>query len=208
MNRRAFLSLSAISPLAHLLPAFGRSSQIAPRELACDVLICGGGVGGVACALAAARNGLKAIVTEETDWLGGQLTSQAVPPDEHPWIEQFGCTRRYRRFRENVRQEYRECAPLTPEAQNDLLLNPGGGYVSRLCFEPPMGTSAIDRMVGVHIFNHKLQVLFNHKPIAAQRSADRVLAVTVRNNTTGTDQTIEADYILDATELGDLLHLA
>ena len=47
--------------------------------------------------------GKSVVVVEETDWLGGQLTSQGVPPDEHPWIEQFGCTRSYRRFREGVR---------------------------------------------------------------------------------------------------------
>ena len=35
------------------------------------------------------------LLTEETDWIGGQLTSQAVPPDEHPWIESFGCTAAY-----------------------------------------------------------------------------------------------------------------
>ncbi|WP_143681047.1 FAD-dependent oxidoreductase, partial [Streptomyces sp. 2R] len=55
-----------------------------------DVLIAGGGTGGVAAALAACRAGRTAVLTEETDWIGGQLTSQAVPPDEHPWVEQFG----------------------------------------------------------------------------------------------------------------------
>ena len=39
---------------------------------------------------AAARS---VVLTEEYDWLGGQLTSQAVPPDEHSWVEQFGVTR-------------------------------------------------------------------------------------------------------------------
>ena len=41
----------------------------------------------------ALRNGMRVVLTEETDWIGGQLTSQAVPPDEHPWIESFGRTR-------------------------------------------------------------------------------------------------------------------
>jgi NADPH-dependent 2,4-dienoyl-CoA reductase/sulfur reductase-like enzyme len=45
-----------------------------------EVVIVGGGLGGCAAALAAARNGLSVIMTEETDWIGGQLTSQAVPP--------------------------------------------------------------------------------------------------------------------------------
>ena len=62
-NRRVFLGL---------LPM----SLIAARELSCDVAIIGGGVGGCAAALAALRNGARVIMTEETDWVGGQLTSQ------------------------------------------------------------------------------------------------------------------------------------
>ena len=62
------------------------------KELDCDVAVVGGGTGGFAAALAACRNGMRVILTEETDWIGGQLTAQGVPPDEHPWIELFGCT--------------------------------------------------------------------------------------------------------------------
>ena len=59
-----------------------------------DILVVGGGPGGVAAALAALDRGRSVLLTEETDWIGGQLTSQGVPPDEHTWIEQFGATRR------------------------------------------------------------------------------------------------------------------
>src|SRR5437667_11797162 len=100
-----------------------------------DILIVGGGTGGVAAAFGCCSLGKRVILTEETDWLGGQLTAQAVPPDENPWIETQGCTRRYRAFRDGVRQYYREHFPLTDEARNDPHLNPGGGSVSRLCFE-------------------------------------------------------------------------
>lgn len=51
------------------------------RDPSCDVLVVGGGLGGVAAALAATRRGFKVLLTEETDWIGGQLTAQAVPPD-------------------------------------------------------------------------------------------------------------------------------
>ena len=56
-------------------------------DLAADVVIVGGGLGGVAATLAAARLGRRVVLVEEIDWIGGQLTAQAVPPDEHPWIE-------------------------------------------------------------------------------------------------------------------------
>jgi NADPH-dependent 2,4-dienoyl-CoA reductase/sulfur reductase-like enzyme len=70
------------------------------RETRTQVLVVGGGLGGVAAALAACERGADVVLTEQHAWLGGQLTSQAVPPDEHPWIERFGCTARYRGLRD------------------------------------------------------------------------------------------------------------
>ena len=55
------------------------------KEQRTEILVVGDGTGGVAAAL-----GCRVVLTEETDWIGGQLTSQAVPPDEHRWIESFG----------------------------------------------------------------------------------------------------------------------
>ena len=77
------------------------------REIAADVVIVGGGLGGCAAALAALRNGRTVVLTEPTDWIGGQLTAQAVPPDEHPWIEQFGANASYRALRQGIRDYYR-----------------------------------------------------------------------------------------------------
>ena len=123
-NRRTFLRQSAGSAL--LLPsAFAQT-----RALSADVAIIGGGVGGCAAALGALRNGMRVILTEETDWVGGQLTSQAVPPDEHPWIEQFGGTQLYRKYRSNVRQYYRDHYSLRPEIRANESFNPGGGSES------------------------------------------------------------------------------
>ena len=82
-----------------------------------EILVVGGGLGGVAAALAAHRAGRDVLLTEATDWVGGQLTAQAVPPDEHPWIERFGCTATYRALREGIRAHYRAHYPLTPQAR-------------------------------------------------------------------------------------------
>jgi len=103
------------------------------KELATDLVVVGGGLGGCAAALAAARNGLRVIITEETDWIGGQLTAQAVPPDENPWIETFGGTRSYLNLRQQIREYYLRHYPLTAEARAKPFLNPGNGWVSRLC---------------------------------------------------------------------------
>jgi NADPH-dependent 2,4-dienoyl-CoA reductase/sulfur reductase-like enzyme len=125
MNRRGFLSLSAFTPLAHLLPAYARDFRAPARDLKADVVIIGAGVGGVACALAAARNGLKVILTEEYDWIGGQLTSQAVPPDEHPWVEDRGSTKTYRQFRTKVRDFLPQQLPTHRGGGEEPALEPG-----------------------------------------------------------------------------------
>jgi hypothetical protein len=177
------------------------------RELKTDILIVGGSVGGVAAALGATSLGYRVILTEETDWLGGQLTSQAVPPDEHHWIEKFGCTRRYRSFRDGVRQYYRDHYPLTDAARNNPMLNPGGGTVSRLCHEPRVALAVIDAMLQWPRTRGLLTTLLRHKPVGAEVGGDRVRSVTVRDRETDHDVTISADYILDATELGELLPL-
>ena len=62
------------------------------------------------------RAGRTVVLTEPTDWVGGQLTSQAVPPDEHAWIEQFGRNASYQALRQGIRDDYRRNYPLTAEA--------------------------------------------------------------------------------------------
>ena len=177
-----------------------------PAELITDIAIIGGGIGGCAAALAAARMGARVILTEESDWVGGQFTSQATPPDEHGWIEQFGCTKSYRRLRNEVRQHYKMVYPLTPQAQARPFFNPGDGWVSPLCAEPLVWLTIIEASLTKYVGQGKLQILINHRPIAADTSGDEIRAVTVQDIITGNEVAITAKYFLDATELGDLLH--
>ncbi|MFD0663565.1 FAD-dependent oxidoreductase [Thermocatellispora tengchongensis] len=79
-----------------------------------DLVVAGGGLGGVAAALTAARLGHHVVLTEETDWLGGQLTAQAVPSDEHPWIETEHISPGYRELRTRIRDYYRRNYPCSP----------------------------------------------------------------------------------------------
>ncbi|MEZ5353612.1 MAG: FAD-dependent oxidoreductase [Bryobacteraceae bacterium] len=177
------------------------------RGLRCDVAVIGGGVGGCAAALGALRNGMRVILTEETDWVGGQLTSQGVPPDEHRWIEQFGCTALYREYRRAVRQYYRDHYQLTAQAREQVELNPGGGSVSRLTHEPRVSVAVLEQMLTRWISGGQLVVLLKHKASGADVDGDRVRSVAVRNLESGSTRTIEAACFVDATEMGDLLPL-
>ncbi len=177
-------------------------------EIRTSILIVGGGVGGCAAALAATSMGVQVVMTEPTDWIGGQLTSQAVPPDEHPWIEKDGCTARYQQFRQSVRDYYRKHYPLSSAAASEPWLNPGGGTVSGLCHEPRVALAVLEQQLMSARSAGLLRVLNHHRPVGADVDGDRVRSVTFTDKHTGRTLTITADIVLDATELGDLLPLA
>lgn len=185
------------------MPPTSRSAQ----EVQVDVAVIGGGLGGVAAALAAVEAGHTVLLSEESDWVGGQLTSQAVPPDENPWIEQFGCTARYRRLRDEMRDHYRRWYPLSEEARAQRYLNPGRGTVSSICVEPRVGLTVLESMLAAPTSAGRLRVLVEHAPVAATVDGDRVASVTVQGPD-GDLVTVLAAYVLDATETGDLLPLA
>lgn len=204
MQRRALL----FSGFGWLVSSALEQALGASRELAADVAILGGGTGGVAAALAALRDGMRVVMTEECEWIGGQLTSQAVPPDEHPWIEGAGGTALYRRYRSLVRQYYRDHYPLTAEARANEQLNPGGGTVSRLTHEPRVSLAVLEGLLSPYLACGKLVLLTRHQLVKAEAERDRIRSVTVKSALTGTERVIRAPYFLDATEQGDLLPLA
>ena len=141
-----------------------------------QILIIGGGTGAVAAALAIARHGHECILTEPTDWIGGQLTSQAVPPDENRWIEGDNqiqsATRSYLDFRKNVRQWYRDHRPLTETARSNPRLNPGNGWVSYLCHEPLAGHAVLMQMLQPHLDNGRVTILLHVEPVSADPDDD------------------------------------
>lgn len=178
------------------------------QERITDILIVGGGLGGVAAALAALRLGRKVILVEPGDWIGGQLTAQAVPPDEHPWIEGTGSTATYRRLRHGIREYYRRNYPLTAEARFDPHLNPGRGRVGPLCHEPQVSLSVLHELLSPFRADLQLEILTNHHAVCIETDGDHVLSVVIENRFTLEQLAIQAPFVLDATEFGDLLELA
>lgn len=177
----------------------------AAEDVECEVLVVGGGLGGVAAAWAAARRGRSVCLIEETDWLGGQATSQGVSAlDEHEHIESFGGTRTYYELREAVRDHYRN---LILEKNHKEPLNPGSCWVSRVAFEPRAALAALDRFLSPYVETGQLQVFLRAKAVEALVENDRVASLKAINLDDRSYTRFRFDYLLDATELGDLLPL-
>lgn len=91
----------------------------------CDLLVVGGGLAGVATAYESLHAGRTVCLTEMTDWLGGQLTSQGTTAlDEAKRQRQLEFyPAGYNQLRQRVRERYGR-------------QNPGDCWVSAVCFLP------------------------------------------------------------------------
>jgi hypothetical protein len=183
------------------VPVFGDPSSAIVRavvnepvpEVTCDVLIAGAGMGGIGAALAVARHNQTACLTEETDWVGGQATAGGVSAlDENRFIEIAGGTRRYYEFRAGIRRA------------SGGRFNPGGCYVSALCFEPPVGVQVLERMLQ----SPNIRVYRRTQIVAVDRRGDRIVSALAWQFEKRAALRFRLRYLLDATEMGDLLPLA
>lgn len=112
------LSLMMASPLAAAPTSIDQTET-------CDLLVVGGGLAGVATAYESLHAGRTVCLTEMTDWLGGQLTSQGTTAlDEAKRQRQLEFyAAGYNQLRQRVRERYGR-------------QNPGDCWVSVVCFLP------------------------------------------------------------------------
>jgi FAD dependent oxidoreductase/S-layer homology domain len=198
------------------------------RVLTCDVLIVGGGVGGVAAAqkiwaltgktdqsnILKHPKPLSVILVEETDWLGGQMTAQGVPAlDENYLVAGSGSTLAFQDLRKAIRRYYKMNATLTTESIEDPLFNPGNCWVSYLSFEPSVALEQIDHLLKPARENGSLKVLYRSKPFKVNHGSHlgdepRVASVDFADCVSGETFTVKPKICLDATELGDVVALA
>jgi len=149
-----------------------------------DVLVVGGGTGGTAAAIQAARSGAKTILVSEFPWLGGMLTSAGVSvPDGNELVAfQTGLWGAFLR-----------------ELQQCQLEGLDHSWVSFFSFDPRLGAQIFARWVQ-ELPN--LNWRAGRVPQAVLRQGDRVIGVEFAGFT------VTAQITIDATELGDLLALA
>ncbi|MBE9078447.1 FAD-dependent oxidoreductase [Romeria aff. gracilis LEGE 07310] len=153
------------------------------ETLTTEVLVVGGGTGGSAAAIQAARRGAQTILVSEFGWLGGMLTAAGVSAPDGNELAAFQ-TGLWGDFLRQLRRR-----------------QPGGlhhGWVSFTTYEPAVGAAIFADWVKAL---PNLKWLAGHRPRAMLRQGDRVVGVRF-------DQlTIQAQMTVDGTELGDLLAL-
>ena len=152
-------------------------------SLSTQVLVVGGGTGGTAAAIQAARRGAKTILISETDWLGGMLTSAGVCAPDGNELASFQTGIWGAFIRALMEQE--------PQGLDH-------GWVSFFTYQP---------QTGAEIFAQWVRALPNLtwktglSPQDVIREGDRIMGVEFES------VTITAEIVIDGTELGDLLEL-
>lgn len=177
-------------------------AQARNTEFSVDVLIVGGSLGAVAAAISCGRLGVRTMVVSPGEWLGGQATSQGVPPDEHPWIEYTGSTSTYRDYRARVRRIYQSLPQIDPKWALEPRLNPGAGIVSPLTHDPRVSLQVFEEMLLPYRLDGTLRILRGYRPVSVDTQGDVIRSVSFG------EFDVIARQVVDATETGELLPLA
>lgn len=166
--------------------------NLANKTADCDVVVAGGGSGGVAAAIQSARSGAITCLIEETDWLGGMLTTAGVSAiDGHPET----ASGIFKEIREKIIHHYY----IRGEIEQMRMCK-----VSTLCFEPHIGNKIIKDMVKR---TPNLKLFLNSKVNKVYKQNNKILGVhfTYKNKT---NYIAPAKVTIDATEFGDLMYIA
>lgn len=167
-----------------------------------DIVVCGASLGGTIAAYAAAKNGKKVVLLEESDRIGGQLTSQAVPPDEHKWIETQGCTASYRAYRNAVRDSYRADPSFSESVKSLETFCPADSEVSYISHPPKLARKILEEMLAPFISDGLITLYTNAKLVCCDAD-DEIRSVIYEIG--GETITFIGKYFLDGTDTGELV---
>ena len=172
--KRTLLSVAALVVLA---------SCVSTEQM--DVLVVGGGASGTAAGLQASRMGVRTMIIEETPWLGGMLTSAGV-----------SCIDGNNRLRGGIFGEFADSL-VARYGSNEALQS---GWVSNISFEPHIGQEILSNMAAA--CGGLLQIRRESLVTDVQGEAGD-WTVTYRDQK-GRKHRVQADVLIDATELGDI----
>ncbi len=178
-------------------------------DVSVDVLVVGGGLGGVSAALAAASLGVSVMLVESSNWLGGQLTAQGVcTPDEDALngqavVESYGATASYLDLKHRIREWYRTNTTLSSIGQAMPLLNIGRCWVNMgFAVEPAVAMQILTQMLS----EMGVTPIFN-ATVSGPGVAGRLVTSLTVVESDGSSTVVTPKFVLDATETGDLLPL-
>ena len=148
-----------------------------------DVVIVGGGAGGTSAAIQSARNGAKTLLIEETDWLGGMLTSAGVSAIDGNYKLPSGF---WGEFKDSLVSHYGSLEALKT------------GWVSNVLFEPKVGNEILKSITQ----NEKnLKILYSTSTQSVSNHDGNNFNYQIKTS----EGTFFSKIIIDGTELGDLL---
>lgn len=180
-----------------------------PKVVECDILIVGGGMGGVAAALRLAQSRYRVCLVESTSWLGGQLSAQGVSAlDENYLVETSGATKTYQEMRREIRKHYAALGAVQKNPRFGPELDPGDSWVSRLAFEAKVGVKVINELLQGALDRKQLRIFYRLYPLQVKVVQGKIASVLMGNAATSEFMEFRCRFCLDATELGDLLPLA
>jgi hypothetical protein len=144
---------------------------VVPDEVVtCDLLIVGGGLSGTAAAYQALQAGHTVCLTEMTDWVGGQISSQGTTAlDESRRQRQLlFYSAGYNELRQRVEEKYGE-------------LDPGRCWVSATCFLPYDAHAILFDMLeeAAHEGDGELKWFPNTVPKDLEFNADRTQIISL-----------------------------
>lgn len=168
---------------ALLVILFSGTISVTAKEYHTQLLIVGGGASGTTAAIQASRMGVKTLVIEETEWLGGMLTSAGVAAIDGNHQMPSGL---WGEFRQKLYDYYG--GPKAVET----------GWVSNTLFEPSVGNKKLKELAQ----NPNLTIWYKTEWKNIQRNGNRW---TVETYVKGKRSVVIADLIIDATELGDVM---
>lgn len=154
----------------------------APEQV--DVLVVGGGASGTAAGIQSARMGVSTMILEETPWLGGMLTSAGV-----------SCVDGNNRLRSGIFGEFADSL-VSRYGSNEALQS---GWVSNINFDPHIGQEILSNMAdacGALLDVRRESVVADVRGEAGNWT---VTFVDSRGR-----KKVNADILIDATELGDI----
>ena len=148
-----------------------------------DVVIVGGGAGGTSAAIQSARNGAKTLLIEETNWLGGMLTSAGVSAIDGNYKLPSGF---WGEFKDSLVSHYGSLEALKT------------GWVSNVLFEPKVGNEILKSIAQ----NEKnLKILYSTSTQSVSKHDGNIFNYQIKTS----EGTFFSKILIDGTELGDLL---